>query len=615
MPGSSDESSLAQMYELEAKLRQMSEANMHAQKEQERLEKKYQFVVDELDVLQKSHSRLEAQFFEAEAELASVRANLDRAQRANAALESSLERKAAALEREREGWQKREGELSAELAAVKKKATLQRRQTVSLSSPSRSNSGAGLGHSHRMSMFAHDLPAIGNSSGLLSPRAGSRTAIYEGNADIAGHEDAFQQPSDTQQQQQQQVHQQLQVQQLMRKLREAELGALRASKEADQARHEAEQASSELGMYQEKVEKLEHAVGQLNELNETLREDNESYQVLLQMGTIKGGFSFSNAPRSSLESRASSTKWGAALSETPEETAPSYAHSARPDVSSEVGLEPEDGPHADAAAESARAGQGLDLASELSQVLSIDGNNGNSSSTGGGGGQKSRASELEEQNTQLKEELRKIKYERRHLNEENKALTIYVNKILGRILASSDGLEAVLSSDYDSAAAKPKPGPRPRPNTSYAMPPKHMPKGKSSSSSSARSTSSPRPRGLQLPGARSSNSSQPEVAFPERGSGDGVTSVFIPPSSPLVVNASQEQQLPPQVFTGRARSATHSAGMSPPPRTLGGGSSSANNGGGGAWWKRMSVRFGSGWAATQDGTDSAAAQFPPVPPK
>ncbi|KAI8322956.1 hypothetical protein GQ54DRAFT_303647 [Martensiomyces pterosporus] len=575
LPGNAGEPGAARIYELEARLRQGSETNLRVQKEKERLERKFQFVVEELEALQKSHNRLEAQFFEAEADLAKANSKLDRAQRANAALESNLESKAAALERERESWQKKEGELSSELAAAKRKATLQRRQTVSIGSPSRpSSTASGPGHGHRLSMFAHDLP--GSSSAFLSPLANARTVVrenaeYASSAGTSASEEFSQQPSDQQQ-----------LRQLTRKLRDAEVRALRATEEAVHVRRELEQSNSDLSIYQRKAERLEHAVEQLNELNETLREDNESYQVLLQMGTMKGGFSFNNT-RSSLESRASSGKWAGTSSDSPEDTG--YGQGA-------ASLESEDEASASAGApaEAAAAGgmQGLDLASELSQVLSID------------GGEKSRISELEDQNTRLKEELRKTKYERRHLGDENKALSLYVNKILGRILASTDGLEAVLSSDYDSSAAKQ------RAHTSFATPSRHA----SQSSGSARGMLSPPPRGLQLPGSRSS--AQPETAFPERGSGDGITSVFIPPTSP-VATAPQQRQQPPQAFSGRARSATHSAGMAPAPRLSSPPASTSGAGGGSAWWKRMSIRIGSGWSAQEE--DSGMSAQPPASPQ
>ncbi|KAJ1932960.1 hypothetical protein FBU59_006191 [Linderina macrospora] len=101
--------------------------------------------------------------------------------------------------------------------------------------------------------------------------------------------------------------------------------------------------------------------------------------------------------------------------------------------------------------------------------------------------------------------------------------------------------------------------------------------------------------------------------FPVRGSGDGITSVFVPPTSPSVQSGAQFSPPPvknPERFTGRARSATHSAGMAPVaqpeqvpvPRPNASGAQA-----GGTWWKRMSVRIGGGWNV-QDGPDQPAVE-------
>ncbi|KAJ2890496.1 hypothetical protein GGI21_006149, partial [Coemansia aciculifera] len=355
---------------------------------------------------------------------------------------------------------------------------------------------------------------------------------------------------------------QKQIHQLTRKLREADARAQQAAEHAGRLHMDAEQTAADLDAYQRKAERLEHTVKQLGELNESLREDNESYQVLLQMSTMKGGFSFSN-PRSSLESRASSSNGGGGGGKW------THGHSSgTADDRTFSGLD-EQLAHMPGSPVSGSNG-GLDLASELGQALDL----------GNGSMKQTRVSELEEQVTQLKEELRKTKYERRHLGDENKALSLYVNKILGRILASSDGLEAVLSRDYESAGSKKKS------LASLAVPPR--------------------------PSAARPVSPMPEpAAFAARGSGDGITSVFIPPTSPTTLQRAAPPAIPapdtssasPPPFTRRARSATVAAGGGQVPADIQSPANVSTSSAtvSGAWWKRMSVRLGGGgWHAHEE---------------
>ncbi|KAJ2746157.1 hypothetical protein GGI20_001580 [Coemansia sp. BCRC 34301] len=525
------------VYELEAALAELRDSSLRSQDTIERLERDRQHALEELETLHASHSRLEARFFETETGLSAASAKLERALRTNATLEAAVDQKSATLDREREAWHKKEIELNTELAAAKRKAMVQRRQTVSTHS-SHSRSGSTASHA-RMPSYA--MPAT------LSPLTGARTLARD-SPDHAGSDLAS---DDTLDRECAERQMQTQIHQLTRKLREADARAQQAAEHAGRLHMDAEQTAADLDAYQRKAERLEHTVKQLGELNESLREDNESYQVLLQMSTMKGGFSFSN-PRSSLESRASSGKWAAGPSSgLADDNTPDGAFSGLDDLSNMPGS-PGSG--------------GLDLASELGQALDL----------GNGGIKRTRLSELEEQVTQLKEELRKTKYERRHLGDENKALSLYVNKILGRILASSDGLEAVLSRDYESAGSKKR-----------SSPPAPAPLAEPPRPSAARPVS-PMPEPLP---------------FAARGSGDGITSVFIPPTSPTLQHVAPPivpaPQSPPP-FTRRARSATVAAGQVPVDIQSNGNVSASSATVSGAWWKRMSVRLGSGWHAHEE---------------
>ncbi|KAJ1818916.1 hypothetical protein LPJ60_004064 [Coemansia sp. RSA 2675] len=539
--------STTRLYELEAAVAELRDANSRSQATIERLERDRQHALEELETLHASHSRLEARFFDTETGLTTATAKLDRALRTNSTLEAAVDQKSAALDREREAWNRKEVELNTELAAAKRKAMVQRRQTVSIpSSHSRSGSTAGSGVSSHSRMPSYAMP-----SSSLSPPIHARALQRASPDDYAGSDPASDEALGrecAERQMQTQIHQ------LTRRLREAEARAQQAADQAGRMHMDSEQAAADLDAYQRKAERLEHTVKQLSELNESLREDNESYQVLLQMSTMKGGFSFNN-PRSSLESRASSGKWANGPSGLADEGTPDGTFSGLDDLANMPG---------------SPGSSGLDLASELGQALDLT-----------SGTTQTRVSELEEQVTQLKEELRKTKYERRHLGDENKALSLYVNKILGRILASSDGLEAVLSRDYESAGAKKRsPIPAPAP---FAVPVRP---------SVARPVS-PLPEPLP---------------FAARGSGDGITSVFIPPTSPTLQRAAppiiqtlQEPALQsPPPYTRRARSATVAAGQALAEAQASCDVSASSATISGAWWKRMSVRLGSGWHVSEE---------------
>ncbi|PIA15664.1 hypothetical protein COEREDRAFT_81803 [Coemansia reversa NRRL 1564] len=359
-----------------------------------------------------------------------------------------------------------------------------------------------------------------------------------------------------------------QIRLLTHRLRDADARTQEAVEQAARLQADAEHAAAALDFSQRRTEKLELAAQQLGELNESLREDNESYQMLLQMSTIKGGLTFANHPRASLDSRTSSG---------PHTTSPAPA---------------------DARELAADAGT-LDLASELDQVLSpFSCNSSVEDAT------QTRITALEEQATLLREDLRKAKYERRHLSEENKALSLYVNKILARILSSADGLEAVLSHDFDAFAPTKQ---TTTPSSSSALPTARPSTAKHVRHNSARlirNSHQPRP---QPPKQQQQQPTLPAslALFSEPGSGDGITSVFIPPSSPATLRTEKQLPAPPQsppLFSHRVRSATVSAGTMPAhPRENGSSGTGAATVGpatGGSWWKRMSTRLGTGWNAS-----------------
>ncbi|KAJ2390702.1 hypothetical protein GGI23_005571 [Coemansia sp. RSA 2559] len=570
------------IYELETTIAQLRDANTQSQAAVLRLERDRQRTEEELDALNKAHSRLETQLFEAESQLGAASSKLDRTRRVNTTMQSTLEARVASLEREREGLKKKEAELAADLAAAKRRATIQRRQTVSATSGhTRSGSTAGTASFGGIAMFTHDVP---------SPFSGP---AYQADAQAdasAGDQQARQM--------------QAQISQLSRKLRETEDLAQQANDQAARIHAEAEHALGAFDAHRQRIDDLETTVKQLSELNESLREDNESYQMLLQMSTMKGGLSFGNNARRSLESRSSSGKWAASPDGggSPDGNS-AFNYPASPDI-------------------------GLDLASELGQALSLDEAHADGSPIAGdlapdadtrSSANRSRIPVLEEKIIQLKEELRKTKYDRRRLSDENKAMSLYINKILARIMASPNGLEAILSNDYEK-----KPG-------SIANPKQPLPSSSSVSANKLVRKEDPRTPTKCATMHAKPPQHRPSLSLAAQGSGDGITSVFIPPTSPAMQHANppllpvkqleekskegedeQEQEHVPPPYTRRVRSATVAVDMVPDIKLVNrsAGAATISNGSSGTWWRRMSVlRIGGAWNAPDDaGADQQQQQ-------
>ncbi|KAJ2604963.1 hypothetical protein GGH99_002626 [Coemansia sp. RSA 1285] len=577
--GSADHHAM-RIYELEATVTQLRDAHARSQTSASRMEKERERAIDELETLNKAYSRLEARVFESETQLGTASSKLERTQRNNATLQSTLEARVASLERERETMRKKEAELVSDLAAAKRRATLQRRQTVSSTSAhSRSGSTAGTTAFGRMSMFAHDMP-------VPTPFA-SPTYQAEPLADAS--EDSQKKIEEMR------TH----IQQLNRKLGEAENRTQQAIDQAARIHADAEHALGAFDVHRQRISDLETTVAQLTELNESLREDNESYQMLLQMSTMKGGLTFGNSARMSLDSRSSSGKWAASPGVADDGDLPEGSSGFNYPLSPDIGL---------------------DLASELGQALSLDEAHAEGLSITGdlapdadarSPAIRSRISGLEEQVTQLKEELRKTKYDRRHLGDENKAMTLYINKILGRIMASPNGLEAILSSDYDKKSS----------SSSSSAKPKQLSPFKPHATKIVRKEDASMPASATVRVAPSQH--RPSLSLAAQGSGDGITSVFIPPTSPTALRVNKplppsaaqqqqqqkdedvdkEQQYVPPPYTRRVRSATVAVGATPDIKLVNkaAGAATISNGSSGTWWKRMSVlRLGSSWSAQEE---------------
>ncbi|KAI9598636.1 hypothetical protein BDF19DRAFT_410710 [Syncephalis fuscata] len=156
---------------------------------------------------------------------------------------------------------------------------------------------------------------------------------------------------------------------------------------------------------------LETEIKQLKDLNQSLQEDNESYQILLQEKTMNGDFMLRSVSETSLPATSTST------------------------------------------------GLGLDLATELTRAMSPPG----SPRIGPAPGL------VDSLEYRLKNENTKLAGEVKTLKDENKALTLYINKILSRIMENKQ-LVNVLARDYEKPE-EPLKSPPPRRRSSLMVTP------------------------------------------------------------------------------------------------------------------------------------------------
>ncbi|KAJ1789855.1 hypothetical protein LPJ59_005269 [Coemansia sp. RSA 2399] len=175
-------------------------------------------------------------------------------------------------------------------------------------------------------------------------------------------------------------------------------------------------------------------------------------------------------------------------------------------------------------------------------------------------------------------------------------------------MASPNGLEAILSNDYEK-----KPG-------SIAKPKQSPPSSSSVSTNKLVRKEDPRTPTKSATIHAKPPQHRPSLSLAAQGSGDGITSVFIPPTSPATQHANppllpvkqleekskneeDEQEHVPPPYTRRVRSATVAVDMAPDIKLVNrsAGAATISNGSSGTWWRRMSVlRIGGAWSAPDD---------------
>ncbi|KAI8871149.1 hypothetical protein GQ42DRAFT_6845 [Ramicandelaber brevisporus] len=423
----------------------LQEQNSEMLRESETLTKRLRLAQAEAAEARNAQERFERQFFDAERTMADLRRDLASQQRARLDLSRKAQLEASNFEKERSGWARRESELNAQ---IQRQQTLARRATISgpqsptiaadvlgggSESPASSRAsiyGHGHGHSRAPSRASTFTPVIiGNTLGGIGgdgqDQTGTDASINsgdEGNSSgVSELERRVLISART-------IHTQ---EQLIKDLR-VELGGTQSSLRTSTTRCD-EQSR--------RIELLENEVRDLRQVNETLMEDNESYQILLHESTVSGGFRLKNELRNSTES-------DDLIGDDAENNINNGDNNDDNNIGSPRALS-SDGVNPIELDEQQQMGGGLNLAAELNradtQQNTDSKNNSNSNAT-------STFDPLAE--IQLRNDIRTLQAECRGLKDENKALSLYINKILSRILLSKGGLEEVLSHDFDSRPGK-----------------------------------------------------------------------------------------------------------------------------------------------------------------
>ncbi|PVU97739.1 hypothetical protein BB561_000352 [Smittium simulii] len=159
---------------------------------------------------------------------------------------------------------------------------------------------------------------------------------------------------------------------------------------------------------------------------ETLRDDNESYQKLLQMQSMSGQFNLNAYQNDGGDSKYHSPQ------QSKKNTFYDGSNTETPHID-----------HLDTldldlvASDNSKISFGANLGAQLAGISNND-------------KQVRLNQETQTEILELKEKSRVLKSERTKLQDENKALTLYITDILSRVLAMSGGMEVILDKDFNS---------------------------------------------------------------------------------------------------------------------------------------------------------------------
>ncbi|KAJ3359547.1 hypothetical protein GGF32_009193 [Allomyces javanicus] len=366
-------------------LQETRDANSALVENNEYLQRKLAQQATEASKLTSTVARLEQALFKAQAQIDDLARDKAQLTATRRQLERKLDSEVSLLDDERLTWVQREEEMAELRKAL---------QAVGRSSPPSST----------------NVNGNGAGGGTGSDAASIASGSANGNGDDAAGDDAQDQQQDGRMLGTKTARDIKKATRTI-KWQEALIKDLRA--EILELSNTLDSANNQNNQLKDRVVDLSNELMQLTEINQTLQEENEAFQMLISEHTMSGDF-FLHMPNPS--------------------TMPSVPHSRRPSMLPPVSEVPErDDPYGPAGHRG-----------------SLFGASPNTSDSNGGVGSSPPPS-----GTSLADEIHAPQEEIRKLTAENKALNLYIQKILGRILAHPE-LQTLLAHDYtpsDAAAA------------------------------------------------------------------------------------------------------------------------------------------------------------------
>ncbi|PVV01851.1 hypothetical protein BB560_003717, partial [Smittium megazygosporum] len=338
-------------------------------------------------------------------------------------IENQLAAERKAAENNREQWSTKEKQLESDLKQARNNINMVRRNTVSIGSRPRNLSTRGQPNAHdanasktnnRLSVYYENIPEKSLSPTKFPDALGANSSL-----------DVFETFPNT-------PDGLSQLNSLKKSLREREREISSLKSEIFGLNNDLRSSLERVQQSNASIEKYKNEIRECKQLIDTLRDENESYQTLIQMQSISGNFNLKSYEdnHSNTNSNSPKSKYSYDKSNAPSPYDDDAEFLSQLDVPNTR----------------LRSRQNSTLAQSASLGMQLSGH----SNTPQTEPQPSYSVEIVE----LKEKNRILKAEKAKLVDENKATALYINQILSRILASSNGLEAILDKDFDISSEK-----------------------------------------------------------------------------------------------------------------------------------------------------------------
>ncbi|KAJ1986835.1 hypothetical protein H4R33_003137, partial [Dimargaris cristalligena] len=382
--GSMDESRFQDMVlKFQERIENLQEENSQLLEDQANKTKKIRFFQQEVFDSRQQYSRMENEFFLKAMEIEKIQKEMGNLTRVRRDLADRLRKETLQFEKERQEWQDRELELSGQ---IKRQAFDRRRFTVS--GPPKNQAAT---NERVLDVLAE---ATGDSGDPLPSSGASSLTDMDRDRQSAIHSRTIRAQDKL-------------VQELRGDVTNLQRGKVQLQEYLDQ------QAL--------RVLQLENEAGQLRQVNQSLMEDNESYQRLLHEKTMDGSFNLGALGYDHSNSQDGLANLAAELS--PTDQGPGSP-----------GLYPQS------------AGLGMDLAAELDRAFIT--------SPVPDDHHIKQLKQKDDKIDKLKADIKNLEKEVKSHKDESKALSLYINKILSRIM-NSGMLQQVLAQDYAGSRSPP----------------------------------------------------------------------------------------------------------------------------------------------------------------